>query len=214
MEIQQFLKGASESVMASTLLSANLSPTLPHDASLWESKVASFVEAAERRRAHYLRLAHRVTPCRQEAEDIVQEALLRAFRNLPRFRGEAQMTTWLQTIVQNAAREWLREQRGLRAISIERGDEPEAAPLDFSDPRRTPEEQYEQIEMRRMLLSEIGKLSSACSQAIRMCALEGATQEEAAGALEVSVAAIKARVFSARRHLRQGMEKRRLRRKN
>ena len=97
--------------MASTPVSANISPSLPLDEIVWENRVASFVQAAERRRAYYLRLARRVTPCHQEAEDIVQDALLRAFRNLPQFRGEAQMTTWLQTIVQNAAREWLRERR-------------------------------------------------------------------------------------------------------
>ena len=192
--------------MASTPISANLPTALPADATVWESKVACFVQAAERRRAHYLRLAHRVTPSQEEAEDIVQDALLRAFRNLAHFRGEAQMTTWLQTIVQNAAREWLRERRGIRVVSLEREDDSETVALDFPDPGRTPEEQYEQTEMRQILLTEIGNLSSACSDALRMCALEGASQEEAANALEVSVAAIKARVFSARRRLRDSLE--------
>ena len=57
--------------------------------------------------------------------------------------------------------------------------------------------------MRRLLISEIGNLTSACGQAVRMCALEGASQEEAAAALKVSVAAIKARVFIAKRRLRE-----------
>lgn len=200
--------------MASTPVSANLTPGLQIDASVWESKVASFVEASERRRAHYLRLAHRVTPCHQEAEDIVQEALLRAFRNLPHFRGEAQMTTWLQTIVQNAAREWLREQRGPRLISLEKDDDSDFAAIDLPDPGRTPEQHCAHSEMRHILLTEIGNLSSACRQAVRMCALEGASQEEAANLLDVSVAAIKARVFSARRQLREGLKQRGLTRKN
>jgi RNA polymerase sigma factor (sigma-70 family) len=200
--------------MASTPVSVNFPANLPADATVWESKVASFVQAAERRRAHYLRLAHRVTPCQQEAEDIVQEALLRAFRNLQHFRGEAQMTTWLQTIVQNAAREWLRERRGVRLVSLEREDDAETVTLDFPDPGRTPEKHFEHTEMRQILLTEIGNLSSACQQALRMCALEGASQEEAANALEVSVAAIKARVFSARRRLRESLELRGIRREN
>jgi RNA polymerase sigma-70 factor, ECF subfamily len=200
--------------MASTPVSANLSANLPADATVWESKVASFVQAAEHRRAHYLRLAHRVTPCQQEAEDIVQEALLRAFRNLPHFRGEAQMTTWLQTIVQNAAREWLRERRGVRLVSLEREDDSETVTLDFPDPGRTPEKQFEHTEIRQILLTEIGNLSSACQEALRMCAFEGASQEEAANALEVSVAAIKARVFSARRRLRESLDLRGIRREN
>lgn len=200
--------------MASTPVSANLPANLPFDANVWENTVERFMQAAERRRSHYLRLARRVTPCHAEAEDIVQEALLRAFRNLPRFRGEAQMTTWLQTIVQNAAREWLRERRGHRLISMERENDSEATPLDFPDPSRTPEERFEQTEMRQILTTEIGNLSAACKQAIRMCALEGASQEEAATALEVSVAAIKARVFIAKRHLRSAFTQRGVIRKN
>ena len=200
--------------MASTPISANFSSSIPMDATAWESRVACFVQAAERRRAHYLRLAHRVTPSREEAEDIVQEALLRAFRNLPQFRGEAQMTTWLQTIVQNAAREWLRERRGIHLVSLERDSDTETVAMDFPDPGLTPEEQYKQTEMRQILLAEIGNLGSACRDAVRMCALEGASQEEAANALKVSVAAIKARVFSARRQLRESAELRGVWRKN
>lgn len=200
--------------MASTPVSANLPANLPGDGTVWDSKVASFVRAAEGRRAHYLRLAHRVTPCHEEAEDIVQEALLRAFRSLPYFRGEAQMTTWLQTIVQNAAREWLRERRGVRLVSMERDDDSETVAIDVPDPGQTPEGHFERTELRQILLTEIGNLSSACRKALRMCALEGASQEQAANALEVSVAAIKARVFSARRQLRESVELRSIWRKN
>ena len=194
--------------MASTPISANFPPVLPFEAPVCEATLESFVQAAERRRSYYLRLARRVTPCQAEAEDIVQDALLRAYRNLQRFRGEAQMTTWLQSIVQNSAREWLRDRRGARFVSMERDEESDSAPMDFPAPGRTPEENLEQSEMRDILMSEIGNLSNVCSQAIRMCALEGASQEEAANALQVSVAAIKARVFSAKRRLREGFEQR------
>lgn len=200
--------------MASTPVSANLPPRLPLDANGWENRVASFVQAAERRRAHYLRLAHRVTLCHQDAEDIVQDALVRAFRNLPRFRGEAQMTTWLQTIVQNSACDWLRERRGPRLASLEREDDSEATSFDIPDPGRTPEELCQNAEMGQILLSELSNLSSACREALRMCTLDGDSQEEAANMLEVSVAAIKARVFIARRRLREGLEQRGITRRN
>lgn len=196
--------------MASTPISASL----PLDPGLWESTVERFVQAAQRRREHYVRLARRVAPSQEEAEDIVQEALMRAFRNLPRFRGEAQMTTWLQTIVQNAAREWLREQRGHRLVPMERETGSETVALDFPDHRRTPEQEIERDEMHHILMSEIGNLSSVCREAIRMCAIEGASQEDTAAALEVSVAAIKARVFSAKRHLRDNFRLRGVIREN
>ena len=122
--------------MASTTVPANLEL----DRTRWDSKVADFVETAEQRRAHLVRLARRVTPCIEEAEDIVQEALLRAYRNLPRFRGEARMTTWLQAIVQNAAREWLRQRKNVMLLPIERQGDVDNAPIEFPDPGRTPEE--------------------------------------------------------------------------
>jgi RNA polymerase sigma-70 factor, ECF subfamily len=191
--------------MASTTVSANFLP----DPGVWEARVASFVHAAESRRAHFLRLARRVTPCREEAEDIVQEALLRAFRSLPRFRGDAQMTTWLQTIVQNAVREWLREHRGAVMIPIDSpGGDLEIAPLEIPDTRKTPEQWCEQEEMRSILLAEIDNLSAACRRAIELCVLEQGSQEMAARELQVSVAAIKTRVFHAKQKLRGAMAKR------
>ena len=190
--------------MASTTVSANYMP----DQHPWEDKVASFVQAAEGRRAHFLRLARRVTPCQEEAEDIVQEAFLRAFRSLPRFRGDAQMSTWLQTIVQNAAREWVRENKPQLLLPLERSRDDEGAPLEFPDHGKSPEEWCELAEMRQILLAEIDNLSTVCKNAIRLCGLEEASQEEAASALNVSVAAIKARVFTAKRRLRHAMTQR------
>ncbi len=190
--------------MASTTVSANYMP----DQHPWEDKVASFVQAAEGRRAHFLRLARRVTPCQEEAEDIVQEAFLRAFRSLPRFRGDAQMSTWLQTIVQNAAREWVRENKPQLLLPLERSRDDEGAPLEFPDHGKSPEEWCELAEMRQILLAEIDNLSTVCKNAIRLCGLEEASQEEAASRLNVSVAAIKARVFTAKRRLRHAMTQR------
>lgn len=191
--------------MASTTFSASFETS----GRVWESKVADFVETAEQRRGHLLRVARRVTPCMEEAEDIVQEALLRAYRSLPRFRGDAQMSTWLQTIVQNAAREWLREQKGRVLLPLERQQgEGETAQMDFPDPGRTPEENCELAEMRRIVRQELEKLSSGCRRAVQMCVFEEVAQRAAAEALDVSVVAIKARIFTAKRLLRDAIQER------
>lgn len=188
--------------MASVTISANLEPDGLH----WDSKVADFVEAAEQRRPHLVRLARRVTPCNEEAEDIVQEALLRAYRNLPRFRGEARMTTWLQAIVQNAAREWLRQRKNIVLLPIERPGDAETAPFEFPDPGYTPEECCQRAEMRRILRCNMGKLSASCRRAVELCIFEEASQRDAARQLNVSVVAIKARIFTAKRQLRESMQ--------
>ncbi len=194
--------------MASMTVSANLeSPDHEIDWIHSDTKVKDFVEAAQQRRAHLVRLARRVTPCNEEAEDIVQEALLRAFRNLPHFRGEARMSTWLQAIVQNAAREWLRQRKNIILLPIERQGDADTGPIEFPDPGRTPEESCQQAEMRHMLRNEMEKLSAGCRRAVELCIFEEASQRTAAQEMKVSVVAVKARIFTAKRLLRESMGK-------
>jgi RNA polymerase sigma factor (sigma-70 family) len=76
-----------------------------------QDQLATFLDIAQKHRARLLFLAWRITSRREEAEDIVQEALLKAFRALPRFRGDSRMDTWLHTIVRHAALESLGNRR-------------------------------------------------------------------------------------------------------
>jgi RNA polymerase sigma-70 factor, ECF subfamily len=176
------------------------------DPAIWDDKVRSFVHAVHERREHLVRVARRFTPCREEAEDIVQEALLRAYRSLPRFRGDAKMSTWLQTIVQNAAHEWLRGQKGRVLVPLECGTEDGSMPLNVPDSRRTPEESCEAAERSRILHRELGKLSTGCRRAVELCVFDEMKQRTAAKKLNVSVVAIKARIFTAKRLLRDAIK--------
>ena len=97
---------------------------------------------SEQRRAQLLWDVQRVTKSSEEAEDIVQEALLRAWRSLQQFRGDAQISTWLRAIVRNTAREWLRN-KGSRVsipIGVFLGDEDDLPAFELTDKRPDPEE--------------------------------------------------------------------------
>jgi RNA polymerase sigma-70 factor, ECF subfamily len=172
-----------------------------------EGKLERFMQVAEQRRAQLLWYAQRFTNNREEAEDIVQEALLKAFKNLPQFRGESHMGTWLYVIVQNAGREWLRNRKGKTYLPLEyvrnRDDEPLV--LDLPDPGRNPEQFCERREMERILLSEIDKLNSVCKRAIQMCALEELSHLEAANVLGVNVFTMKSRIFHGKRMLKRAI---------
>src|SRR5215469_5763900 len=65
------------------------------DSLLDERKLEAFVQAAEKHRNQLMWLALRMMHSYEDAEDVVQRALLKAFRNLDKFRGDSQMTTWL-----------------------------------------------------------------------------------------------------------------------
>ncbi len=170
-----------------------------------DNRVITFVQVAEQNRGRLLWVAQRMTFSRDIAEDIVQEALLKAFRGLQDFRGQSQMSTWLRAIVQNTAREYLRNQRGREILSLDfgrNGDE-DATAHDFPDSRKSPEEYCERNEMEGILISEIDALSTFCKRAIQMCVLEELPHVAAAAALNTSVSSIKSRIFRGKRVLKR-----------
>jgi len=149
-------------------------------------------------------LAQRVVHRREIAEEIVQESLLKAFKALPRFRGESRMRTWLYAIVRNATLEHLRSQREPLHIPLEHffnGDGDGLSVYDPPDPRNNPEDHYKTVEMEAILLGEIDELGPCCKGAFQMCILDENSQSEAAATFNVSVAKIKSRVCRAKRIL-------------
>jgi RNA polymerase sigma-70 factor, ECF subfamily len=172
-----------------------------------EDKLVAFARTAEKHRAQLLWLAQRITPQREEAEDIVQEALLKAFRSLAQFRGEAQMSTWLRAIVQNTARDWLRNQKGRVHLPLEQtySGEGSAMLFDFPHPGESPEERCERKELEWILRSEIRKMSSVSRRAIQLCVLEELSHGNAARTLNISVITVKSRVFSGKMRLKRAM---------
>jgi len=169
--------------------------------------LAKFLRAAAERRPQLLQVARRITNHNDDAEDVLQEAFLKAYKALPNFRGEAQMSTWLTAIVKNTAREHLRGQRGRIFLSIEytSGSDKEGFAMDFPDSRHNPEESCERREMETLLRGEVEKLNRGCRQVIERCILQEQPQVEVAEALQIKVATVKARVFRAKRMLNRAL---------
>lgn len=175
----------------------------------WNRKLMNFLQVAEENRARLLRMAERVTHCREDAEDVLQHSLLRAWLNLSRFREEAKMSTWLGTIVQNTAREYLRRRRGFTFISLDPYSQDDRAVVrDIPDPARNPEECRQRMETEEILDAEIDKLVPYCRSVVQMCVLREIPQREVARSLHVSVATIKSRMFRSKQLLRRAVRER------
>jgi RNA polymerase sigma-70 factor (ECF subfamily) len=173
------------------------------DAPMREDRIREFLETAERRRPQLLRMARRLTNSNEDAEDIVQEAFMKAFKALAKFRGESQMSSWLGAIVQNTAHEHLRSRRNRVFVSIEylsRQDN-EVVEIDLPDPGKNPEETWQGREMENILLEEVDKLGLVCRRALQLCVLDEVPQLAAADSLRLSVATMKSRVFRGKRLL-------------
>ena len=173
-------------------------------------RVREFLETAERRRPQLLRMARRLTQSNEDAEDILQEAFLKAFKALARFRGESQMSSWLGAIVQNTAHEHIRSRRGRVFLSIEylSKDDGEVVDINLPDTRKNPEETWQMLEMENILREEVSKLTFVCRRAIEVCSLDEQPQADAATALNLSVATMKSRVFRGKRILARALSRR------
>jgi RNA polymerase sigma-70 factor, ECF subfamily len=189
--------------MAVELEPGEFEPGLP----VADDRLVTFAQAAEKHRAQLLWLAQRITPLREEAEDIVQEALLKAFRSLAQFRGEAKMSTWLRAIVQNTARDWLRNQKGRVQLPLEQMNPADGTTMafDFPHPAESPEERCERKELEWILRSELKKLNSVSRRAIQLCVLEEFSHRAAARTLNISVITVKSRVFSGKQRLKRAV---------
>ena len=165
-----------------------------------ETTLAKFEQAIIQNRPRLLWQAQRVVGRQEIAEEIVQESLFKAFRALPRFRGESRMRTWLYAIVRNAALEHLRNHREPFHVSLEDFFDGEGfSAYDPPDARNNPEDHCEAAEMQTLLRDALDGLGPCCKGAFQMCILDENTQSEAAAALNISVAKIKSRVCRAKR---------------
>lgn len=180
------------------------------DAPMSDGRLREFLETAERRRPQLLRMARRMTQCQEDAEDILQEAFMKAFKALAKFRGESQMSSWLGAIVQNTAHEHLRSRRNRVFVSIEYlcKKDNEVFEIDLPDPGKNPEETWQTKEMEDIVREEVGKLSFVCRRAIELCVLDERPQLAAASSLNLSVATMKSRVFRGKRILSRTVSKR------
>jgi RNA polymerase sigma-70 factor (ECF subfamily) len=175
-----------------------------------EGRIQEFLETAERRRPQLLRMARRLTNSNEDAEDIVQEALMKAYKALEKFRGESQMSSWLGAIVQNTAHEHLRSRRNRVFVSIEylSKQDNEVVEIDLPDPGKNPEETWRSREMEGILREEVSKLGMVCRRAIELCVLDENPQLAAAQSLNLSVATMKSRVFRGKRILERTVSRR------
>jgi RNA polymerase sigma-70 factor (ECF subfamily) len=151
-----------------------------------------------------------LTNSNEDAEDILQEAFMKAYKALAKFRGESQMSSWLGAIVMNTAHEHLRSRRNRVFVSIEylSREDNEVVEIDLPDTRKNPEETCQSKEMESILREEVNKLGIVCRRAIELCVLEERPQLAAANSLRLGVATMKSRVFRGKRLLERALSRR------
>jgi RNA polymerase sigma-70 factor, ECF subfamily len=150
-------------------------------------------------RPKLLSLAMRVLNDADEAEDAVQDAMIKVWRNLGRFEGRAAFTTWLHRIAVNAALDRLRR-RGSVPLSAGEPDEHHHDTAERALPE-TPERIFARAETAVVVRRAMGQLSETHGEALRLCDLEGESYATIAEVTECPLGTVMSRLFHARRKL-------------
>lgn len=151
------------------------------------------------------RLALRLMRNEAEAEDVMQDTFLSAFRGIDKFDGRSSLRTWLYRIAYNAAIMRLRKRRPEFVSLDEALEQPEGAPLPqaFFDWSSLPQRELEKAEVRDEMERAIRDLPENLRAVFVMRELEELSTEETARALGVSAEAVKTRLHRARLWLRE-----------
>jgi len=149
-----------------------------------------------------------VTKNSADAEEVAQEAVLKAFLNLASFRGEAKFSTWLVQITYNEAKMKLRKARLHLYESIDeqqQNQDGDYIPRDFADWQPIASELLETKEIREMVQNAINLLSSVYREVLILRDVQLLTIKETMAILGISEAAVKTRLHRARLLLRDSL---------
>jgi RNA polymerase sigma-70 factor (ECF subfamily) len=171
--------------------------------------IGAFESLVRRYDRNVFRIAQHITQNREDAEDVVQDAFLKAYQNLGQFQGQSKFYTWLVRIAVNEALMRLRRRRPERTVSIDediKTDE-DSMPREIADWSPNPEQLYTQGELKDILGKTIQGLPPSFRTVFVLRDVEGLSTEETASALELSVPAVKSRLLRARLQLRERLNK-------
>lgn len=171
--------------------------------------VTAFEELVRRYDRNVFRIANHITQNREDAEDVVQDAFLKAYSNLAQFQGQSKFYTWLVRIAVNEALMRLRRRRPERMVSLDEDvkTEDDSVPREVADWSPNPEQLYGQGELKDILTKTIQGLPASFRTVFVLRDVEGLSTEETADALNLSIPAVKSRLLRARLQLRDRLSK-------
>jgi RNA polymerase sigma-70 factor (ECF subfamily) len=173
-----------------------------------EGDIAAFEQLITRHTAMIFRIAMHILASREDAEDITQDAFLRAFQNLSTFEERSRFSTWLTRIAVNSALMKLRVLRRSTTTSLdEELDESSALVDTVADWRPNPEQLYRQTELNEILLAGLASLPEGCRSVFLLRDVEGFSTADTAEMLKLSIGNVKSRLLRARLKLRARLSK-------
>lgn len=154
------------------------------------------------------RLVARLVRNPDEADDVVQEAFIKAYRALPQFRGDSAFYTWLYRIAVNTAKNYLASQgRRPRTVGDMSSDE-EGESFDVEDvveDNNTPDAVLHSRQVAEAVNQAIERLPEDLRMAVTLREIEGLSYEEIAQAMDCPIGTVRSRIFRAREAIAQAL---------
>jgi len=166
----------------------------------------AYAELVEKTSARIYGLALRMLSNEQDAEDVLQETYLKAYKALPDFEKRSSLTTWLYRIAANEALMVIRKKKPLQqSIELDDDNDEDQAPPEIVDWRFLPEKELASAETRRMLQEAVDHLSPALRIVFLLRDVQGLSVRETADILGVNENVVKTRLVRARLKLRDDL---------
>lgn len=161
-------------------------------------ETGAFDALVEKYQHRILKLAGRYVSDRTARQDVVQEAFIKAWRNIKTFRGDSQFYTWLFRITVNTAMNYLAAARRRPEHTLPPGDEEDPSMDDMQADLDTPEGEVEAEEVSAIVNEVISELSEDLRVAITLRELEGMSYEQIAYIMKCPIGTVRSRIFRAR----------------
>jgi RNA polymerase sigma-70 factor, ECF subfamily len=167
--------------------------------------VSAFEELVERYDRKLFRIAEHITHNREDSQDAVQEAFLKAFEHVGDFREDSQFSTWLIRITVNQALMKLRKRRTTKEVPLDEDFQAEGDvfPREVADWAPNPEEIYRVSELRDILIKALKGLRPILRTVFVLRDIEELSIDQTAEILHLTPPAVKARLWRARLQLRE-----------
>jgi len=156
-------------------------------------------------------LLFRITRDQEEASDLVQETFLRALKAIGKFRGDADLKTWLFRIAINQSKNrfrWWKTRKREKTVSIDapvgEGETPMSDTISGSF--SSPEENTLQNERGQLLFEKLDELPEVFREAVILCDVQGLSYEEISTVLEINIGTVKSRIARGREELRKRLK--------
>ena len=164
--------------------------------------IESFEKLIKNYQIYAYNIAYRILGNEEDAKDATQEALIKVYKSINKFKMKSSFSTWLYRIVANTAKDFLKE-RGAEKYSIDGDEKSEKAKLEISDQSFNPEKIYERNENSKIIQESIEKLPKDSRIALVLRDMQGFTYEEISEIITAPIGTVKSRIARGRSQLKR-----------